>query len=57
MSDEVYADLKSHACVRGLVQGMYGASDAFVVKLVQCIEEGLEQKHFFYVPRDKDKTK
>lgn len=57
MSDEVYADLKSHACVRGLVQGMYGASDAFVVKLVQCIEEGLEQKHFFYVSRDKDKTK
>ncbi len=57
MSNEVYADLKSHIAVRGLVQASYGPSDAFVVKLVECIEKGLEQKHFFYVPRDKDKTK
>lgn len=57
MSDEVWADLKSHAQIRGLVQASYGASDAFVVKLVEYIEKGLEEKHFHYVPRDKDKTK
>ena len=57
MSDEVYADLKSHTSVRGLVQGLYGAGDAFLVKLIECMDKGLEEKHFHYVPRDKDETK
>ncbi|MEK0339554.1 MAG: hypothetical protein QQN46_04930 [Nitrosopumilus sp.] len=57
LDDEVYAALKSHMMTRGLIQAMYGVSDAFMVKLIESIEAGLEEKHFFYVPRDKDETK
>lgn len=55
ITNEVYADLKSHAFTRD--QFRIGPGDAFVMKLVECIEKGLEQKHFFYVPTDKDETK
>ena len=57
LDDEVYAALKSHMMTRGLIQAMYGVSDAFMVKLIESIEAGLEEKHFSFIPKNKDETK
>ncbi len=56
MTDEVWADLKNHAMIRGLVQASHGPSDAFMAKLVESIGKGLEEKHFFYLPKPDGKT-
>jgi len=57
LDDEVYTALKSHMMTRGLIQAMYGISDAFMVKLVESIEAGLEEKHFSFVPKTEEPTK
>ncbi len=57
LDDEVYAALKSHMGIRGIVQAAYGISDAFMVKLVESIESGLEEKHFSFVPKTEEPTK
>lgn len=57
MDDDVYKALKSHMSVRGLAQAAYGISDGFMVKLVEAMEQGLEEKHFSFVKPTEDETK
>lgn len=48
LDDDVFAELKSHLMARGLTGSMYGVVDEFAVKLIEAIEKGLVEKHFFF---------
>lgn len=48
LDDDVYRDLRAHMTVRGLAQTAYGIGDEFLIKLIESIEAGMEEKHFFF---------
>lgn len=48
MTDEVFTELRSAMGVRGLSGVAYGILDEFMVKLIETIQEGKEEKHFSF---------
>ena len=54
IDDDVYRDLSSAMSVRGLTGEAYGIVDEMFIKLMQAMEKGDEEKHFFF-PKDRER--
>ena len=52
MDDNVFTELRSAMGVRGLSGVAYGIIDEMIVKLVEAMQDGKEEKHFSF--KDKD---